>query len=100
VEIAVHTRDQPVLGWTVVLRRQPIPVAAGRAEGGYTDVFELICCGCGDDPGLDYHDVPPKLQWIRGPYPIAAGVAAYGKHLRLNHEQVPDARIAADLGEP
>jgi len=25
----------------------------GQPQGGYTDVFELICCDRGDDPGLD-----------------------------------------------
>ena len=34
-------------------------------------------CGCGGHPGLAYHEVPPELQRIRGPYPIAAGVEAY-----------------------
>jgi len=71
----------PERDWTVVLRRRPARIVAGRAEGGYTDVFEIICCDCGDNPDLDYRDVPPRLQRIRGPYPIAAGVAAYEQHL-------------------
>ena len=71
----------------------------GRAEGGYTDVFKLICCDCGDHPDLDYRDVSPGLQRIRGPYPLAAGVAAYDTHLRLNHEQARDSRIHAYAGE-
>jgi hypothetical protein len=58
----------------------------GRPEGGYADVFELICCDCGDDPGLDYREVAPRLQLVRGPYPIAAGVAAYEQH-RRRHQQ-------------
>ena len=45
-------------------------------------MFEIICCDCGDHPDLDYRDVPPELQRIRGPYPIAAGVEAYVKHLK------------------
>jgi hypothetical protein len=49
----------------------------GRAEGGYTDVFELICCDCGDDPGLDYREISPGLQRVRGPYPVADGIRAY-----------------------
>jgi hypothetical protein len=57
----------------------------GRPEGGYTDVYELICCGCGDDPDLDYGDVSPRLQRIRGPYQFSAGIAAYGQHDRLKH---------------
>jgi hypothetical protein len=51
-----------------------------RARPG-TDAFEIICYNCGDDPDLDYRDVSPDLQRIRGPYPIAAGVAAYKEHV-------------------
>ena len=79
--------DQRVDGWTVVLRRQPVRMVAGRVEGGYTDVYELICCDCGDDPDLDYREVVSELQLVRGPYPIAAGVAAYEQHRRL-HQQL------------
>ena len=71
-------------GWTVVLRRQPARIVEGRPEGGYTDVFEIICCDCGDDPDLDYREVSPRLQLVRGPYPIADGVTAYDQHLRLH----------------
>jgi hypothetical protein len=80
----VQTHDQRAPGSTVVLRRQAVRMVEGRAEGGYTDVFELICGDCGDHPDLDYRDVSPELQQIRGPYPIAAGVAAYQKHLKLH----------------
>lgn len=99
VEISVRACDEPALGWTVVLRRQPVRVVEGRAEGGYTDVFELICCDCGDHPDLDYRDVTLGLQRIRGPYPLPAGVAAYDEHLKLNHEQVPASRIPSYAGE-
>jgi hypothetical protein len=88
-EAAVQTCDQPALGWTVVLRRQPARIVEGRPEGGYTSAFELICCDCGDHPDLDYRDISPELQRIRGPYPIAAGVAAYKKHLELRHRRQP-----------
>jgi len=47
------TRDQPGDGWTVVRRRQPARMVEGRPEGGYTDAFEIICCDCGDRPGMD-----------------------------------------------
>jgi hypothetical protein len=80
----METCDQPGDGWTAVLRRRPARVVDGRPEGGYTDEFEIICCNCGDDPGLDYHDVSPELQQIRGHYPIRAGFAAYVKHLALH----------------
>jgi hypothetical protein len=80
------TGDQPGHGWTAVVRRQPARIVEGRPAGGYTDVFEIICRECGDDPGRDYREVPPERQRIRGSYPIADGVAAYEKHLEL-HQQ-------------
>ena len=79
------TYDQPTLGWTVVLRRQPVRIVKGQPEDGYTDAYELICCECGDHPDLDYRDVSPELQRIRGPYAFAVGIAAYGEHVRLRH---------------
>ena len=69
-------------GWTVVLRRRPARIVEGRPVGGCTDEFEIICCDCGDDPGLDYPEVSPALQRIRGPYLIAAGITAYVEHAR------------------
>jgi hypothetical protein len=95
----MRTCDQPALGWTVVLRRQPVRIVEGRPEGGYTDAFELICCHCGDHPDLDYRDVSSELQQIRGPYPIATGVTAYDEHLKLNHAAVPNSHVPADAGE-
>ncbi len=80
---------QPALGWTVVLRRQPVRLVEGQPEGGYTDDYEIVCCKCGDDPDLDYHEVPPSLQRIRGPHRFSAGIQAYGQHVRLQHEQPP-----------
>ncbi len=81
------TRDQPGDGWTVVLRRRPARMMEGQPEGGYTDLFEIICCDCGDHPDLDRREVSPVLQRIRGPYPIADGIAAYVMHLGLYHRQ-------------
>ena len=78
----MNDQGPPGPGWTVVLRRQPVRIVEGRAEGGYTDEFEIICCDCGDDPGLDYREVSPALQRIRGPYPIASGITAYVQHAR------------------
>jgi hypothetical protein len=95
----VQACDQPAPGWTVVLRRQPVRVVDGQVEGGYTDVFELICCDCGDHPDLDYRDISPEFQRIRGPYPIVAGVAAYGEHLEQHHKRVPDSHVLADVGK-
>jgi hypothetical protein len=72
--------------WTAVLRRQPARMVEGRPEGGYTDLFEVICCDCGDHPYLDYSEVSPELRRVRGPYPIADGISAYEEHLGLHHE--------------
>ena len=60
---------------------------AGPAGRRLQRLYEIICCDCGDDPDLDYREVSPRLQLVRGPYPIAAGVAAYEQHLKL-HEQM------------
>jgi len=65
-------------GRTASLRRQPARIVAGRMEGGYTDMFEIIC---GDHPYVDYRDLPPRLQRIRGPYMLEAGLRAYEEHL-------------------
>jgi hypothetical protein len=73
------------LGWTVVLRRPPARTAGSGPEGHFASGFELICCECGDDPGMDYWDVSPEFQRTRGPYLIAAGIAAYREHVALRH---------------
>jgi hypothetical protein len=78
--------------WTIVLRRQPARIVDGQPDGGYTDMFEIICCDCGDHPDLDYRQVSPELQRIRGPYPVAPGVAAYEEHLAL-HRSRPAIRV-------
>ena len=66
----------------MVLRRRPVRLVQDRPGGGWTEEYEIACCECGDDPDLDWRDVPPQLQRIRGPYPIAAGVTAYVRHAR------------------
>jgi hypothetical protein len=88
------TRDQPGHGWTVVLRRQPVRIVAGRPEGGYNDAFEIVCCDCGDDPDLDYSEVPLELRQVRGPYSVADGIAAYLAHVGLYHQQAPAVSMA------
>jgi len=85
-EAGMAADDQAGPGWTAVLRRRLARVVEGRPAGGYTDVFEIICRECGDDPSLDYRVVSPGLQLVRGPYPIMDGVAAYERHLEL-HQQ-------------
>ena len=73
--------------WTIVLRRQPARIVDGQPAGGYTDLFEIIFCDFDDHPDLDYRQVSPELQRIRGPYPVAAGVAAYEEHLALHRSR-------------
>ena len=53
----------------------------GRIEGGYADVFEIICPDCGHRPYLDYSEVIPRLQSLRGPHTLEAGLAEYERHL-------------------
>ena len=74
---------QPGHGSTAHLRRQPVRIVDGRAEGGYTGMFELICPDCGDRLDLEYSEVPARLQWLRGPRPLQAGLAAFHRHLGL-----------------
>jgi len=88
-EKGMANHEQPRQSWTVVLRRQPACIANGYAQGPYTDMFEIICYDCGDDPGLDYRDVPPHLQLTRGPYPLRDGVTAYDQHLGLHQKPAP-----------
>ena len=88
-------QHQPAHGWTVVLRRRPARTVKGRAEGGYTEDFEIVCCYCGDDPDLDYRKVSPALQQIRGPDVLAAGITAYVRHARLHPRPGNSASLAA-----
>ena len=46
-------------------------------------MFEFICPDCGDDPALDYSEVATRLQWLRGPRTLEAGLAEYERHLGL-----------------
>jgi hypothetical protein len=78
-------------GWTMSLRRQKARTVNGKPDGGYTDTFEIICRACGDDPRWDYHDVTPRLQRIRGPYPMDTGVTQYVAHLEW-HEALDRSR--------
>lgn len=74
---------KPGHGVTASLRRQPVRIVDGRVQGGYTDVFEVICPDCGDHPWLDYCEVIPRLRWLRGPRTMEAGLAEYERHLGL-----------------
>jgi hypothetical protein len=74
---------QPGHGSTAFLRNQPARIADGRIQGGWTGVYELICPSCGDHPYLDYSEVPPRLQRLRGPRSLEATLAAYHQHLGI-----------------
>jgi len=93
------TGEQAGPGWTLVLRRQPVRIIDGQPHDGYTDWYELICCYCGDDPDLDYRHVSPDLQRIRGPYPIAAGITAYGRHAEHHRRRATPPREIASSPE-
>jgi hypothetical protein len=75
---------RPGHGSKAVLRRQPVRIVDGRFEGCYTDVYEIVCPDCGDHRDLDYSEVSWRLQWLRGPHPLEAGLAAYHLHLGLD----------------
>jgi hypothetical protein len=79
---ALPVAGQPGHGRTTSLRRQSVWMADDR-EARYTGAYEVICRDCGDHPYLDYSEIPLRLQRIRGPYTLEAGVAAYAEHLGL-----------------
>lgn len=86
-------------GFGAMLRRQPGSGEQGGAEGGRADAFELICLDCGDNPGLDYCQVPARLQRIRGPRTMETAWTAYERHLGLaSYGQILDARGPVDPG--
>jgi hypothetical protein len=86
---------RPGHGRKAVLRLQPVRIVDGRFEGGYTDGYEIICPDCGDDPNLDYSRVSWRLQWLRGPYTLEAGLAAYHIHLGLAWPTRPALKLLA-----
>ncbi len=68
-------------GSSACLRRRPLRIINGVAQGGWTDLWEIICPACGDDIDLDYVTISPFLQHVRGPYASeAAGLAALRDH--------------------
>jgi hypothetical protein len=71
---------QPGHGSEAILRSQPVRIADGRIEGGDTGMYEVICPGCGDHPDLDYSEISPRLQWLRGPHRLEAALAVFHKH--------------------
>jgi hypothetical protein len=97
VASAVPLAGQPGHGSAAFLRIQPVRSVDGRVHDGCNGVYELICLDCGDHPDLDYSEVPPRLQWLRGPRPIAQGLAAYHKHLGIPwaEQAEPEAQVLA-----
>jgi hypothetical protein len=75
----------PGHGSTASLRRKPARITDGQIEGGYTDLWEIICPDCGDDGMRDYSEIPAELQDVRGPYADdEAGQEALEKHIGLS----------------
>jgi hypothetical protein len=74
---------QPGHGSTAILRSQPPRSGDGPVQGRHNDVYEVICPSCGDRPDLDYGEVPPRLQQLRGPYSLKTGLAAFHAHQGL-----------------
>ena len=89
--VSMTTSTAPGPGSTMTLRRQKARTVDGNPVGGYTDAFEIICSDCGDDPSQDYQDVQPRLQHLRGPYSLDAGVKQYEAHIAW-HEALALAR--------
>ena len=79
--LEIPPAGHPGHGAAASLRRQPVRIVNGRFEGGYADVFEIICPDCGDRAYLDYSEVIPRLQSLRGPHTLEAGLAEYERHL-------------------
>jgi hypothetical protein len=80
---AVPPAGQPGHGRAAFLRNQPARIVNGHIHGDCSDVYELICPGCGDHPDLDYSQVAPRLQRLRGPRLLQEGLAAYLNHLGM-----------------
>ena len=70
-------------GFGAILGGTAGPIADGRAEGSHAAEFELIWFDCGDNPGLDYSQVSPGLQRIRGPRTMETAWTADKIHLGL-----------------
>jgi hypothetical protein len=91
VEPDMNDQGQPRPDWTVVLRRRPTRIVEGRPEGGYTDEFEIICCDCGDDPGLDYREVSRGSSVGE---PGAGMVSAQAQHAQtIRRDPIPAERL-------
>jgi hypothetical protein len=80
----IPAAGEPGHGLGAILRRRAVAgIMQWPTEGDHPALFELICYDCGDDPGLAYGEIAPRLQWLRGPRPMATAWAAYERHLGL-----------------
>jgi hypothetical protein len=97
VASAVPLAGEPGHGGAAFVRSQPVRIVDGHIHDGYNGVYELICPNCGDDPDLDYLEVAPRLQWLRGPRTLTGGLAAYHKHLGIPwaEQAEPEAQVLA-----
>src|SRR5437588_2642419 len=68
---------QPGHGSMAFLRSQPVRIVDGHSESFYADVYELICLSCGDHAYLDYSEISPRLQRLRGPHPLQAALEVF-----------------------
>jgi len=99
--VAVVNRGEPAMRlinavreWNAegrpALRVIAVYTAADRRATFVREADEAVLIGS-EDPGaafegspyLDYAEISPRLQQIRGPYTIAEGLAAYERHLGL-----------------
>jgi hypothetical protein len=65
-------------------RLQPVRLVDGYVQGGYTDKWEVICYDCGDDHNMNYDELPPQLQAIRGPYDTRdVAIVAVEEHIGI-----------------
>jgi len=58
------------------------------------------CCWQTPRPDQDYPEASPEFQWVRGPYSITTGIAAYQRYLRLqgHRAQATRAGMLTDAG--
>ena len=103
-QVPLPLPGQPGHGLTTSLRRQSAWVVYDR-EGQRTGLFEIICRDCGDHPYLDYEGIPPRLQRIRGPYSLEAGLEAYAEHVGLTEAKpggsgAGEATLSPGPGDP
>ena len=63
----------------VTLRGSPSSLGSGDPDN--TDMYEVICCKCGDDPALSYREASAGLRRIRGPYPLRSAPRCFSSTL-------------------